>query len=44
MWQNPSWSDAIYDRIEGWLDDKVEGQKTEFKEDEEIKPLPPLDK
>ncbi len=44
MWQNPSWSDAIYDRIEGWLDDKVEGQKTEFKDDEEIKPLPPLDK
>lgn len=44
MWENPTWSDAIYDRVEGWLDGKVEGPMTEFKDDEDIKPLPPLDK
>ena len=44
MWENPTWSDAIYDRVEGWLDGKVEGPRTEFKDDEDIKPLPPLDK
>ena len=44
MWENPTWSDAIYDRVEGWLDGKVEGPRTELKDDEDIKPLPPLDK
>lgn len=44
MWENPSWSAALYDKIEGWLDEKVEGEKTEFKDGDNIKPLPPLDK
>ena len=43
LWENPKWADQIYDKAEQWLDDKAEGPKTEFKEGEEIKPLPPLD-
>ncbi len=47
MWPNPYWSDEFYDKIEAWLDEKVDeahSPKVEFKEDEKIKPLPPLDK
>ncbi len=43
IWANPAWSDAFYDKIEDWIKSKTEGPKTEFSEDEEIKPLPPLD-
>lgn len=49
MWENPSWSDEFYDKIENWFFSKIEdahdpSKHVEFKEDEEIKPLPPLDK
>ena len=46
LWENPSWSDAFYDKVEKWVDDKVEAAQphTEFHDDEEIKPLPPLER
>ncbi len=43
QWPNPSWSDALYDKFENWVHNKVEGPKREFSEGEKIEPLPPLD-
>lgn len=46
LWENPWWADEYYDRLEKMLADFMErfnSPKTEFKDKEEIKPLPPLD-
>ncbi|MDO4988690.1 MAG: hypothetical protein Q4E17_06690 [Synergistes sp.] len=44
MWKNPPWAAGFYTKIENWVDEQVEGPKTTFSDDdEEIKPLPPLD-
>ena len=44
LWENPAWAESFYDRIEKWMDDHTQEPKTEFKDEEEIRPLPPLDK
>lgn len=46
MWKEPLWAQLFYDNAEeklrGWID-KFRAPKTEFTEEDEIKPLPPLD-
>lgn len=44
LWKNPPWADALYDRLDKWLDNHTQEPRTEFSDDEEIRPLPPLDK
>ena len=45
-WEDPWWAGKIYDWAEAKFEDvgdKLRGPKREFKDNEKIKPLPPLD-
>jgi len=44
-WEDPIWARLYMERFNAWLDDLFDrhNQKTEFKDEEKINPLPPLD-
>lgn len=47
MWEDPEWAPALYDKLEEIFNKNVKRQlvppKPEYKEGDEIEPLPPLD-